>query len=866
MNQTIHPAYVGTSTLFTAMRNKTIKRISGTISLMILCSLSAFSQLNEWQYIRPSNTGIGGDYNQVVNIDRFGIKWTTGYMPFWSEGSVARFDDSVWTNWSNFEGYIPADRVNAIEFDHTDRVWVGTDSGLAVYDGKTWTKYTKDNTSFTYFQVRSIAFDKDNNTWFTFGELAGGIRGGVAKFNGTTFTIYNTSNSGLPAGRFTELTIDKNNVLWIGGEGGLTKFDGVNWKVYTATNSGLSETSIKDIQIDSLNRMWVLEDAHLDMFDGSKWTHYSSANSPMTDFNYCLDVKGNTLIIGSLWSRAYILKNNIWTTYYAPYHIYDVRIDAKGNYWMCGIGFLIKFNGFTSVTYTRYNTGLPEYWMNDIYIDSKNRKWISNGNGGVDLFDKPKWKDYGPWNKGLFANPIPYTTIGAATVEDKFGDIWMAYHGVYGGVVQIPNGNVDDTTTWIKWESANAKVNLQFIECIGSDSSGNIWVGIDAGALVQKYTRSTGKWTTYNLTDIGLPGGSDTRVNSIQTDAAGRVWICDDGGIAVYDRGSWTTYSFLNSGLKGWGVYDVAFDSKGNKWIATDSGLFKFDGVNWTVYDKSNSGIIATHVAAVAVGTKDTIYAAAFNVTLWPYYGGLSVFDGKNRWENFAQGSSPIPHKQVQDVEIDKFGNVWLDCESMGIAIYHKGGIIEDSSSCIVPAQTLVTNITSTSARLNWTAVASATKYQLRYRAVNSSTITSVTVNTNSYLLTGLAPNTKYQWQVRTKCGQTFSPYTSLNSFKTATLLITNDEETNNTFAISDVNIYPNPARNFVTISFSASSQNAVSITVADMQGKMLLQKTLTTIRGTNNFTIDIKSFAKGTYILRLQNEGAIKVQRLIKY
>lgn len=88
-------------------------------SLLWLFAYPAQAQVSsEWQYIRTSNTGLGGDYQQCIEIDDCGNKWTGGFLPFFSQGSVTKFDDSVFTCWSNFEGYLPADRVHAIDFDN----------------------------------------------------------------------------------------------------------------------------------------------------------------------------------------------------------------------------------------------------------------------------------------------------------------------------------------------------------------------------------------------------------------------------------------------------------------------------------------------------------------------------------------------------------------------------------------------------------------------------------------------------------------------------------------------------------------------------------------------------------------------------
>jgi hypothetical protein len=131
------------------------------------------------------------------------------FLCFWSEGSGDRFDDSVWTNWSNFEGYIPNDRVYVIKFDHLHRVWVGTDSWLAVYDGKTWTQYNNYNTPLKKdFHVKGIAFDKDTNVWFTYNAYYLGRFGGVGKFDGITWKLYRYQDGKVPTPNLSDNVIE----------------------------------------------------------------------------------------------------------------------------------------------------------------------------------------------------------------------------------------------------------------------------------------------------------------------------------------------------------------------------------------------------------------------------------------------------------------------------------------------------------------------------------------------------------------------------------------------------------------------------------------------------------------------------------
>jgi hypothetical protein len=72
------------------------------------------------------------------------------------------------------------------------------------------------------------------------------------------------------------------------------------------------------------------------------------------------------------------------------------------------------------------------------------------------------------------------------------------------------------------------------------------------------------------------------------------------------------------------------------------------------------------------------------------------------------------------------------------------------------PLNKNVVNLTSTSARLTWNRTSSGTDYTLHYRKVGDATFSTVAVSTAIiYNLTGLLPNTQYEWSVTSDCSPT---------------------------------------------------------------------------------------------------------------
>jgi hypothetical protein len=89
-------------------------------------------------------------------------------------------------------------------------------------------------------------------------------------------------------------------------------------------------------------------------------------------------------------------------------------------------------------------------------------------------------------------------------------------------------------------------------------------------------------------------------------------------------------------------------------------------------------------------------------------------------------------------------------------------------SGCGTPGSLAATNITQTSATLNWGGVSGATSYNLQWKVSTSSTWTTVSgLTASTYNLAGLAAGTTYNFQVQAVCGSSTSTYSAPASFTT---------------------------------------------------------------------------------------------------
>lgn len=104
-------------------------------------------------------------------VDRENNKW----FGTWGSG-VARFDGTVWTNYTTEEG-LGGNYIFALNLDREGRVWAGTNGGASWFDGTRWTTIDKSK-GLQDENVLSILFDKRNRRWF-------GTTKGLSMFRGS---------------------------------------------------------------------------------------------------------------------------------------------------------------------------------------------------------------------------------------------------------------------------------------------------------------------------------------------------------------------------------------------------------------------------------------------------------------------------------------------------------------------------------------------------------------------------------------------------------------------------------------------------------------------------------------------------------
>ena len=288
----------------------------------------------------------------------------------------------LWQFFNSSNSALPNNTIRLIKKASDGKMWVGTDNGLAIYDGSQWQLMTPGSGTIPGASVRAIAFHPDSSVWI--GSLNEGL--GIMDRNGQ-WTYYNTSNSSLPENHVTCIAFDSLGRAWVGTTGGIVFMDGQDWSVYNMFNSPIFSNNITNVYLDSTDVKWFTSiNGGVIKRSGNQWEDILVNNSDLPD---------NTQ--------------------------FEVKPDPIGNLWFTTPGGgVARYNGSTWFVRNTINSFIPSNNTRGLYIREDNVKYISTRDTGL-----IRWSnglEFDLFHRGNSSLPTNSLTVLEA---DNSGRIWI---------------------------------------------------------------------------------------------------------------------------------------------------------------------------------------------------------------------------------------------------------------------------------------------------------------------------------------------------------------------------------------------------------------------------------------------------------
>ena len=423
-----------------------------------------------------------------------------------------------------------------------------------------------------------------------------GTQNGLARFDGVRFHVFDKSNTAeLKSNYITALYEDADRRLWIGTEGGgLTRLESGRFKTYTAAE-GLPNDRVWSIAEDGKGILWVgTAGAGLAVRKDDRFERFEAGPeiASATLRSFCLDHRGDLWAASNIGLcrirdggiKIYTVKDGL-----PGNSVYCVIEDSRGTIW-AGTNAGLSEISPGSIRVHRVQAGLPHELVRALFYDSAGVLWIGT-RGGLSRMKDGRFTSLTS-KEGLTNDFI------LSLLEDREGSLWI---GTYKGLTQIKDGRIlcysdreglssqmtstvfEDSagSLWVgtlgggvnrfsgdRFTSFSVKDGLSndFVTSIAEDRDNSLWVGTDKGLNRNK----NGRWTAFTARD----GLADETIYSLLSDTKETFWIGTASGLSSWDGRRFTNFG-NKDGLPGTPITCLAEDRAGRLWAGSSSGLFQ---------------------------------------------------------------------------------------------------------------------------------------------------------------------------------------------------------------------------------------------------------------------------------------------------
>lgn len=527
------------------------------------------------------------------------------------------------------------------------------------YSRTTWTQ----ERGLPHDTIRAITQTTDGYLWL-------GTDEGLARFDGYEFVVYNKTNGDLPDNSITALAPADDGSLWIGTSNGLTQYSHGRFRTFTV-KQGLPDAAITALHADRKGAVWVVAGLYLSVFQNGQFTNFkpdadfpvSSARALCEDVNQDLWVAGFSRVVRR---RAGKFETIMQADALQGMVILIMMADRDGNIWIGGNKGIIRRSPAGEIHRYGMSDGLPDPNVRALWADRDGNVWAGTNNGIARLQgnrfvtsgqDDP---EDGMAIRCLFEDREGNLWIGANGGLSRWrNDIFMVYGKSEGLPSDAPNTVFQDRggRVWVGFNDVgmmlfNGAHSQRFTAREGLPDSliFQIREGRNGDLLVA--TRSGvarmegGRFHTYHPPD-GL--GRNAVFDAIEA-PDGALWLATPGGLSVV-QGSQFQNVVEGGPLLIDFVVALSLGSDGIVWAGTyGKGLWRVKGDQRIRFNTAD-GLSSDQIRSLYQDAEGTLWIGTFG-------GGLNALrDGK------------FLHYTARDGLLsDNIGKVFDDGESLWLS------------------------------------------------------------------------------------------------------------------------------------------------------------------------------------------------------
>jgi signal transduction histidine kinase/ligand-binding sensor domain-containing protein/CheY-like chemotaxis protein len=513
--------------------------------------------------------------------------------------------------WKSDNG-LPQNSATAIAQSADGFLWIGTQGGLARFDGSSFRILTReDNPGLIDSEIGHILAARDGSVWISTGA-------GLCRMERGKIVAQDPAEGA--AFRKGVLFEDSRGHIYVGSGSGLFLWRS-GWSFTPA--GGLPDKRVRAIAEDAGGRIWVATEKGIcQLRDGQCST--AAAPAPLRDFEtYALYADpGGGLWLGGAGRMAHWNGSGLRIMSAAdgmPNANVRAIVGDQGGVWIgtSGGGILRYLDGRMERLTTR--EGLGDDAVAALFRDSDGTLWAGTDSGGLNRIREQTFHMMRP--------PGERPQDAAVVLEARDGSLWTGRRGC---ALRLHRG------AWTRYDFPGTVVSA-----LDEDGQGAVWVGLLRGGVY----RFDGQ--RFAPAAFSVPNA----VSAIRSDPGGDLWIGTDRGLIRYRNGAAQILT-VRQGLPANQITALIPARGGGYWVGTTDGFGLLKNGRVLSFGTRESG-------SAPVGTVMGLYVDASGA-LWIATMGYGMFRFAGNRLTAYDRRAGLPDNAIYSIREDDGGNLWL--------------------------------------------------------------------------------------------------------------------------------------------------------------------------------------------------------------
>lgn len=413
--------------------------------------------------------------------------------------------------WTTDDG-LPIDKVQAIAQTPDGYLWIGTEGGIARFDGVHFKPLAPaDAPMLAGASCRALMTTPDGSLWI------GTDKGAVARYFGGRTELY--SNKGTNDTSFIRALLrDRQGTIWAGAGGGVFKVEGrglVHAAVEAKGVYSLAESPAGDLWVGANNGLFQVT-------AGGVRRYTRQDGLPAVRITSQVFMTNGDLLLGTDSGLATVRPDGRVTPTAGPENIGSmvrtILMDREHRAWVGTWEGLARQTGDRFEVLTSKD-GLSDSAINSLFEDRDGSIWVGTRGGGLNRLSAGYVATYTKAD-GLSRNDV------STVLADRSGRVW----------IESGDAGVDlyDGVSWRR-VTQSPTLDKSFLNAIAEDADGSIWFGTRQGLV---------RGLAGQFLPVELPATATNRgIYTLVASKDGGIWVGDGDNVLKFSKEKWATIS-----------------------------------------------------------------------------------------------------------------------------------------------------------------------------------------------------------------------------------------------------------------------------------------------------------------------------------